>query len=243
MEAHAGGKMLRQGFRRLTKDAGQNAVSAEKFFEVQENVRQNVYDRGRRDERMTKEEAGGFSADYCVLDTETTGLSAARDAVIEIGMLRVRQHEIVAEYSQIIQPGRRIDPFITRLTGITNEMTEGMPRMREVEDEVMAFLGEDVIVGHNISFDIRFLQAGFGHRLPNRCVDTVKLSRRLYPELPKHSLSALVAHLGLSHNAHRSLADCVATKELYEVMRQKAAAEHWTPEELWCPQAGHRRRF
>ena len=67
--------------------------------------------------------------DYCVLDTETTGLSAYYDKVIEIGILRVCNNQIVAQYSQLIQPEYEIDPFITQLTGITNEMVAGMPLM------------------------------------------------------------------------------------------------------------------
>ncbi len=65
--------------------------------------------------------------DYCVLDTETTGLSAYYDEVIEIGILMVRNNVIVDQYSQLIQPEYEIDPFITALTGITNEMVAGMP--------------------------------------------------------------------------------------------------------------------
>ena len=98
---------------------------------------------------------------YCVLDTETTGLSAYYDEVIEIGILRVRDNVIVEQYSQLIQPEYEINSFITALTGITNEMVAGMPSIKEVKNDVLSFLGDDISLGHNTSFDIRFLSEGF----------------------------------------------------------------------------------
>ena len=85
--------------------------------------------------------------DYCVLDTETTGLSAYYDDVIEIGLVRVRNNEIVDNYSQLIQPENEIPPFVTDLTGITNDMVAGMPSIADVKDEVLSFIGSDVIIG------------------------------------------------------------------------------------------------
>ena len=78
--------------------------------------------------------------DYCVLDTETTGLSAYYDEIIEIGILRVRNNEIVDQYSQLIQPESPIDSFITSLTGITNEMVEGMPTINYVKNDTLTFI-------------------------------------------------------------------------------------------------------
>ena len=117
--------------------------------------------------------------DYCVLDTETTGLSAYYDEVIEIGILRVRNNQIVDRYSQLIQPEYEIDSFITALTGITNEMVAGMPSIIEVKDTVLSFLGDDIILGHNTSFDIRFLNEGFGIKLNNKYMDTMQFARKV----------------------------------------------------------------
>ena len=94
--------------------------------------------------------------DYCVLDTETTGLSARTDEIIEIGIVKVRDNKIVDRYSQLIKPKKKISRFITDLTGITNEMVKGKPSILEVEDEFLSFIGSDIIIGHNTSFDIRF---------------------------------------------------------------------------------------
>ena len=157
--------------------------------------------------------------DYCVLDTETTGLSAYYDEVIEIGILRVRNNEIVDRYSQLIHPQYEIDSFITSLTGITNEMVAGMPAIMEVKDIVLSFLGDDTILGHNTSFDIRFLNEGFGQQISNVYMDTMQFARKVYPELEHHRLSDLTHYLGLSNNEHRAIADCIATKELYDAIK------------------------
>ena len=136
--------------------------------------------------------------DYCVLDTETTGLSAYYDEVIEIGILRVRGGAVVDQYSQLIHPEYPIDGFITMLTGITNEMVAGMPSITEVKDAVLSFIGNDIIVGHNTSFDIRFLNAGFGDEIKNEYMDTMQFARKVYTELGHHRLSDLSEYLGLS---------------------------------------------
>ena len=129
--------------------------------------------------------------DYCVLDTETTGLSAYYDEIIEIGILRVRNNTIVDKYSQLIKPEYEIDSFITALTGITNEMVADMPSILDVKNKVLTFLGDDVIIGHNTSFDIRFLSEGFSQPIDNKYMDTMQFARKVYPELPHHRLSDL----------------------------------------------------
>ena len=137
--------------------------------------------------------------DYCVLDTETTGLSAYYDEVIEIGILRIRDNVIVDQYSQLIHPEYEINPFITALTGITNEMVAGMPSIMEVKDTVLSFIGNDIILGHNTSFDIRFLNKGFQQQIENPYMDTMQFARKVYPELDHHRLSDLTEYLGLSN--------------------------------------------
>lgn len=171
--------------------------------------------------------------DYCVLDTETTGLSAYYDEVIEIGILRVRDNVIVDHYSQLIQPEYEIDDFITELTGITNEMVAGMPSIMEVKDDVLSFIGSDIIVGHNTSFDIRFLDAGFRQKLGNRYMDTMQFARKLYPDLEHHRLSDMTEYLGLSNNEHRSIADCISTKELYDAEKSLMAQKGIGIGDLW----------
>lgn len=175
---------------------------------------------------------------YCVLDTETTGLSAYYDEIIEIGIIRVRDNEIVGRYSQLIKPKYEIDEFITALTGITNEMVSGMPSIGEVKNEVLSFIGEDVLVGHNTSFDIRFLNAGFGEEFDNKYMDTMQFARKVYPELNHHRLSDLTEYLHLSSNKHRAISDCISTYELYEAIKHTMAEKNLGIDDLWKTHKG-----
>lgn len=166
-------------------------------------------------------------------------MSAYYDEVIEIGILKVRNNTIIDQYSQLIQPEHKIDDFITALTGITNEMIAGMPSIRDTRDNVLSFIGFDVIVGHNTSFDIRFLNDGFHHDLENQYMDTIQFARKLYPEIRHHRLSDLTKYLRLSNNAHRSIADCIATKELYDSEKSRMIERGLKIEDLWMSNNGH----
>lgn len=170
---------------------------------------------------------------YCVLDTETTGLSSYYDEIIEIGILKVRDNKIVDRYSQLIKPDYEIDPFITSLTGITNDMVKDMPVIDSVMSDVLSFIGGDVIIGHNTSFDIRFLNAGFNIELDNKYMDTMQFAKKLFPELNHHRLSDLTSYLGLSNNEHRSIADCIATKELYDSIKDTMDKRGLEIQDLW----------
>lgn len=172
-------------------------------------------------------------SDYCVLDTETTGLSAYYDEVIEIGILKVRSGDVTDRYEQLIRPKYEIDGFITSLTGITNEMVADKPPIEDVKEDVLAFLGNDIIVGHNTSFDVRFLAAGFQENINNEYMDTMQFARKLYPDLPHHRLSDLSEHLNLTNNEHRAIADCVTTMELYEAMKTEMAQKGLGIGDLW----------
>ena len=138
--------------------------------------------------------------DYCVLDTETTGLSCYYDEIIEIGILKVRNNIVIDSFNSLVKPNNPIDSFITSLTGITNQMISRKPTIKEVKQEVLNFIGDDVIVGHNTSFDIKFLNTSFNDELNNKYIDTMQFARKIYPEFKHHSLSNLVEQLHLSKN-------------------------------------------
>lgn len=172
-------------------------------------------------------------SNYCVIDTETTGLSSYYDEIIEIGILKIVDNKIVDRYSQLIKPTYEIDSFVTYLTGITNEMVEGMPSIMDVKNEVLNFIGNDVIIGHNTSFDIRFLNEGFEIELDNKYMDTMQFARKLYPELNHHRLSDLTSFLNLHNNEHRALSDCISTKQLYDSMKLLMKEKNLAIEDLW----------
>lgn len=159
---------------------------------------------------------------YAVIDFETTGLSAGPDRIIEVGAVLVRDGEIAGTFSELMDPGFRIPPFITSLTGITNAMVQGRPRPEELMPRLRAFLGGHACVAHNASFDRRFFDAemalaGEAHERPFLC--SMLLARRLVPQAPSHKLGALMQHLRLEKpagmQAHRALADALMTVGLW----------------------------
>lgn len=157
--------------------------------------------------------------DYCVIDLETTGLSWADDKIIEVGILKIRNQQIRDKYSQLINPEREVSPFITKLTGITNDMLLGMPTLDEIRDDVFSFIGDDILLGHNTSFDLNFVANQFHIDIENEYMDTLQFCRKVYPHMKHHRLTDMVQYLNLSNNEHRSIADCIATYELYEKIK------------------------
>lgn len=171
--------------------------------------------------------------DYCVIDLETTGLSAKYDSIIEIGIIKIRNNTIVKEYSQLINPGFKIDNYITELTGITDEMLCGMPKIEDVKKDVLSFIENDILIGHNIVFDINFLRNNLDSYLENDYIDTLQLSRKVYTELKHHRLKDMVIYLNLSSNTHRAINDCISTKELYDQIKNEISDKNIIIEDLF----------
>ena len=164
--------------------------------------------------------------DYTVIDLETTGLNPAFDSIIEVACIKYRDGKEVDAYHSYVQPpafyeddedGQEhsyyVDDFITDLTGITNEMLETSPTFDKIADGLYSFLGSDILVGHNVNFDINFLYDNFAEcykpDFSNDFIDTMRLARLILPELPHHRLTDLVEHFSISGNHHhRAMHDC-----------------------------------
>lgn len=164
-----------------------------------------------------------------VIDTETTGVSATHgDRVIEIGIVRVKGGAVVDEYQQLVDPGRRINPAVTTLTGISQGMVQGQPRFGDQLPRMLSMLEGSVILGHNIRFDLSFLQSEFrrlgmdwgrslGHGV---LLDTVRIARRRFGR-GGNSLPVLSRRLGVVPTAsHRALADAKTTAAVFEQLMQ-----------------------
>jgi DNA polymerase III epsilon subunit family exonuclease len=145
------------------------------------------------------------------LDLETTGASADRDRITEIGLLEVVDGKLVGEWSTLVDPGHAIPAVITSLTGITNEMVAGAPTFGEIGLGLLERLEGRLLVAHNARFDYAFLRAEFrriGIRFRSRVLCTVRLSRALFPEHRHHNLDSIMERFGLSCAArHRALGD------------------------------------
>lgn len=158
------------------------------------------------------------------LDIETTGLDSQNDAIIEIGAVRFKGNRVEAEFSQLINPGRPVPPFITQLTGITDQMIRAASPLREVLPALADFVGDLPVLGHNIRFDLAFLRRYKVLKL-NEAIDTYELASVLLPTANRYNLGSLGQALGVPLPAtHRALDDARVTRaiylRLYEIARE-----------------------
>ncbi|MGB5896486.1 MAG: exonuclease domain-containing protein [Ignavibacteriaceae bacterium] len=155
-------------------------------------------------------------AEFSVIDVETTGLSSKSNRVIEIGLVKVRNYKIVERYESLINPGSYLPGFITQLTGITDDDVENAPFFCDIIEDLKHFVGETIICGHNLSFDSSFIKYEFLRNgeepLYNEQVCTLKLARRMFPDLKSKSLTSITKHLKLRNKSpHRALGDADVT--------------------------------
>lgn len=158
------------------------------------------------------------------LDIETTGLDSARDAIIEIAAVKFEDGRIQDEWHSLIRPDRKVPAFVTQLTGITDAMLQEAPHLESVLPDLLAFVGEAPIVGHNVDFDLGFLRSHhlFHH---NEAFDTYELATVLIPSAGRYNLGALGATLGLALPAsHRALDDARLTHALFVRLVELACA-------------------
>ncbi|NLM07260.1 MAG: PolC-type DNA polymerase III, partial [Tissierellia bacterium] len=160
-----------------------------------------------------------YYEEYTVFDFETTGLTPKNSKIIEIGAVKVINGDIVDYFSELINPSEQISEFTTKLTSITNEMLEGKPSIEEILPKFIDFIGESVLVGHNVKFDMGFLRFNAneqGIEITNPSMDTLLFSRRLYPELGRHTLDSICKHLKVNlEQHHRAIDDSKATAEIF----------------------------
>lgn len=173
---------------------------------------------------MIRQEKGDslleFPKEFVVFDIETTGLDPSIDEIIEIGAIKVKNNKVTEKFHSLIKPNYKIDAFITNLTGITNDMVEEAPRIDEVLEKFLNFIGNNILVGHNVHFDINFVYDNLVKTncspLKNNFIDTLRLARRILPELKHHRLKDLANHYNIDlEGNHRAIKDTEITLSLY----------------------------
>ena len=157
---------------------------------------------------------------YTVIDIETTGLSPLWDQIIELGAIRYRNGEPSAEYNTLLHIDDELDPFIVSLTGITDDMLSNAPKINDKIPEFIDFIGSDIVIGHNVGFDINFIYDASlryaGKPFSNDHINTVRFANKLLPDLPSKSLASICDKFGISTaGAHRAVEDCKLTNEIY----------------------------
>lgn len=165
---------------------------------------------------------------FAVIDVETTGGGPQTNALTEIAAAQFRGGACLGTFATLVDPHSLIPPFITELTGITDDMVRGAPSVAGVLPALVEFLSGAVLVGHNVQFDLSFLNAALEEHgrppLDNICVDTLALARRLVrDEVPNCRLSTLASVMDLEHRpAHRALDDVMATADLLHCLIENA---------------------
>lgn len=150
---------------------------------------------------------------YVAIDIETTGFDTLFDEIIEVAAIRYVNNLEVARFQSLIKPKNSVGEFIETLTGITNNMLVAAPALESVLPKFREFVGSDLLVGHNVNFDVRFIY-DYSRLLgldvfSNDYVDTVRIARRVFPDLPNHKLETVCNRCGVpNEGAHRATTDC-----------------------------------
>lgn len=162
---------------------------------------------------------------YCVLDLETTGFSASNDKITEIGIMKVKNKEVIDEFSCFVNPERHIPERVSEVTNITDDMVKDAETIDKIFPKVLEFLGdqkETVIVAHNANFDVGFLKQNakaLGYDFNYSYLDTLSLAKDLFPDYKKYKLGKIAENLGIKVEvAHRALDDVDTTVKVFNVM-------------------------
>lgn len=163
--------------------------------------------------------------DYTVFDLETTGLNVNTCEIIEIAAIKVRSGKIVDQFTSLVKPSLSVPSEITVFTGICDEMLVDAPKIEDIIDDFIDFIGNDIILGHNIStYDSTIIydiceSLNMKH-FSNDMLDTAQYARHCRIDVPNNKLTTLTKYLGIEHkNAHRALGDCIANHECYQKLK------------------------
>ena len=162
---------------------------------------------------------------YTIVDIETTGGSPRFEKITEIAIYIHDGNTIIDEFCTLINPEKHIPPYITSLTGITNEMVENAPKFFEIARKIVEMTNDCIFVAHNASFDYNFVKSEFrqlGYEYERKTLCTVKLSRKLIPGLKSYSLGNICSNLNIHVNGrHRAAGDALATVKLFEILKEE----------------------
>ena len=159
---------------------------------------------------------------YCVLDLETTGFSFRTEKITEVGIMKVKNGEVIDEFSCFVNPEKPIPQRVVEVTNITDEMVKDAETIDKVMPKILEFVGDSVLVAHNADFDIGFLKYNatqLGLSLENTYLDTLRLAKDLFPDYKKYKLGKIAENLGIKVEvAHRALDDVDTTVKVLNVM-------------------------
>lgn len=172
---------------------------------------------------------------YVGFDLETTGLNPKYDKIIEIGAVRVKNGEPVDTFSTFVNPARSLPTRIVELTGIRDENVADAPYIDEILDSFLQFVGEDVLLGHNILFDYSFIKKAAVNQkkvFEKQGIDTLRIAKRFLSGLESRQLGYLCDYYQIELDAHRALNDAVAAHRIYQILAREYGDQE---EELFQP--------
>lgn len=159
--------------------------------------------------------------EYSVIDIETTGLTETEDEIIEIAIVKVKNGKIVDNYTTLIKPSKQLSNRIQEITHISNDILQYAPSIETVIPKVLEFIGNDIIVSHNAEFTMKYLKHNID-TIDNEVIDTLELTRQLFPEIKNHKLSNVCTKIGADNFKRSSTMDyCYMTMLLFEYSKTK----------------------
>lgn len=185
-----------------------------------------------------------YIADYVIFDLETTGISCTNDRVIEISAIKVRGRKVVEEFSTLVNPQMKIPFRASQVNHIYDDMVKDAPVFEKVLADFDAFIGDMVLVGHNIhTFDMKFIKRDalmyWGKTFANDYIDTLSLARQCLPQLTNHKLTDLAKHYHIvTDGAHRALADCRMNQKVFEKLGEELKTPAVKKNMRICPRCG-----
>lgn len=185
-----------------------------------------------------------YVPDYVVFDLETTGINWTVDEVVEISAVKVQEKNIVDTFSSLVNPKMKIPFRASAINHIYDDMVKDAPVFEEVLAEFDSFIGNLVLVGHNIhNFDMKFIQRDadkyWGKTFSNDYIDTLTLARQCLPELSNHKLTDLAAHYQIAAGgAHRALVDCGMNQKIFERLGEALESPKVKRNMKICPRCG-----
>ncbi|HWR59983.1 MAG TPA: PolC-type DNA polymerase III [Clostridia bacterium] len=190
-----------------------------------------------------------FEDEFVVFDIETTGLSAVKDRITEIGAVKIKNGQLVDRFSELINPEMPIPDNIIKLTGITNAMVKDKATISEILPRFLQFVGDAPLIAHNASFDTGFIRVKakeLGRAVNNIVIDTLQLSRLLLTGLKRHKLNLVCEYLGISlENHHRAADDAEATAEIMlkfiSILKEKGIKDVADINSLTAPEGSYKK--
>ena len=159
---------------------------------------------------------------YCVLDLETTGLSFRTEKITEVGIMKIKNGEVIDTFSTFVNPEKPIPYKVVEVTKITDDMVKDAPTIKQVFPKILEFIEDSVLVAHNADFDIGFLKynaAELGYKFEYTYIDTLRLAKDLFPNYKKYKLGIIAENLGIKVEvAHRALDDVDTTVKVFNIM-------------------------